>query len=120
MKTFLLVLTVFVLSLAIALPTFASGDHACEHDGVTIASLEHCVYHATEMGHITNQGVAKSLLAKLAAAQAASDRSQPDVAVRNLQAFVNGVNAQAGKHIDAEHADHLVMHAASVIAALSH
>jgi hypothetical protein len=36
-----------------------------------------------------------------------------------LQAFIQNVEAQAGKHIVAEHAGHLVEHATMVIAALS-
>ena len=90
----------------------------CDHTGTTIASLHHCVGHAYDMGHITNKGVANSLLAKLDAAQAALDRGQPGVAVNLLHAFINEVNAQAGKHIVADHAGHLVEHARNVITAL--
>ena len=35
-----------------------------------------------------------------------------------LHAFINEVNAQAGKHIVADHAIHLVDHAGNVITAL--
>ena len=40
------------------------------------------------------------------------------MAVNLLRAFTNEVNAQAGKHIAADHAGHLVEHAQKVIAAL--
>jgi hypothetical protein len=70
------------------------------------------------MGHITNKGVANSLPVKLDAAQAALDRGQPGVAVNLLRAFTNEVNAQAGKHIVADHAVHLVEHVQMVITAL--
>jgi len=40
-------------------------------------------------------------LAKLNAAQKAVDRGQPSVAVSNLSAFVQAVEAQSGKHIEA-------------------
>jgi len=63
--------------------------------------------------------VANSLLAKLDAAQAAVDRGQTSVAINKLQAFINEVQAQAGKHIDSMHAQHMVMHAQLVIQALS-
>ena len=88
----------------------------CEQ--ATIQALHHCVMHAYEMGHIDNVGVTQSLLAKLDAAQAAVDRGQPAVAVNLLQAFVQEVRAQAGQHIQAEHAAHMIMHAQQVIAAL--
>lgn len=84
----------------------------------TIASLATCVEHAASQGIITSQGVANSLLAKLDAAQSALDRGQTSAAINNLQAFINEVQAQAGKHIDAMHAQHMVMHAQLVIQAL--
>jgi hypothetical protein len=88
------------------------------HDGSTIASLRLCVTHAIAEGHITNQGVVKSLLAKLDAAHAALDRGQVTVAVNSLRSFINEVQAQAGKHIHAEHAMHMIEHAQQVIVAL--
>jgi hypothetical protein len=84
----------------------------------TIAALTTCVEHAVSQGLITSQGVANSLLAKLNAAQAAQDRGQTSVAINDLQAFINEVQAQAGKHIDAMHAQHMVVHAQVVIQAL--
>ena len=84
----------------------------------TIASLEACVKHAAQQGFIDNQGITNSLLAKLDAAQAALDRGQTPVAINSLQAFINEVQAQAGKHIEQPHAGHLVEHAQMVIQAL--
>ena len=84
----------------------------------TIASLEACVEHAADQGFINNQGVTNCLLAKLDAAQAALDRGQTPVAIHKLNAFIHEVQAQAGKHIDSMHAQHMVMHAQSVIQAL--
>jgi hypothetical protein len=89
----------------------------CVHDP-TIVSLEVCVEHAASHGFIDNQGIENSLLAKLDAAQSAYDRGQNSVAINNLQAFINEVQAQTGKHIDQLHAQHLVMHAQLVIQAL--
>ncbi len=93
----------------------ATGE--CMH-APTINSLEACVEQAANQGIINNQGVANSLLAKLDAAQAAVDRGQTSVAISKLEAFINEVQAQAGKHIEQEHARHLVEHAQVVIEAL--
>lgn len=103
-----------IVSLMITTPVLAADEHGCVHE-LTIQSLRNCVVHATDVGHIDNQGIANSLLAKLDAAQAALDRGQTKTAVNNLNAFVKAVDAQAGKHIVAEHAKHLVMHANQVI-----
>jgi hypothetical protein len=119
MKKYLLMILVVVMALALAAPAFANEMHDCSHDGVTIESLHHCVHHATEMGHITKPGVATSLLAKLDAAQAAFDMGDSTTAVNTLNAFINQVNAQSGKSIDAEHAEHLIAHALNVISDLS-
>jgi hypothetical protein len=86
----------------------------------TISSLTACVQQASETGNIDNQGVANSLLIKLDAAQTAFDRGQSAVAIHQLKAFIHEVRAQAGKHIDAAHAEHMVMHARAVIQVLEH
>ena len=107
------------LLLAFALPVSAQhGGHSCPHPGATIADLQACVAHAATMGHIDNAGTLRSLQSKLDAAQAASERGQADVAVNLLEALVRAVGAQAGKHIDAGHAEHMIQHAERVIAAL--
>ena len=112
--TFVLV----VVSLLSVTPVVASDGDECPHHEATVPSLRACVVHAAEMGYIDNQGVANSLLTKLDAAQAALDRGQNHVAVAKLKAFIHAVEAQAGKHIDAHHAAHMVMHANEVINAL--
>jgi hypothetical protein len=96
----------------------AQANVVCVHEP-TISSLRACVQHAADEGFIDNQGVTNSLLAKLDAAQAALDRGQTGVAINLLNAFIHEVQAQAGKHIQQEHAQHLVMHAQLVIQALS-
>lgn len=103
-----------LISLLLATPVLASDGHDCVHEP-TLQALRDCVVHAAHAGHIDNQGVTQSLLAKLDAAQAALDRGQPAVAVNNLKAFVRAVEAQSGQHIVAEHAAHLAMHAQQVI-----
>lgn len=119
MRTYRLVLVLIWSALALSLTSRAqaSEEHDCG-DMSTVMSLHHCVHHAIEMGHISNAGVGNSLLAKTDAAQAAVDRRQPAVAVRILGAFINQVEAQAGVHIDAEHAGHMITHAEMVIDAL--
>lgn len=95
----------------------AQTSDDCVH-APTISSLRTCVQHAADKGFIDNQGVTNSLLAKLGAAQAAQDRGQTSVVINQLDALIHEVQAQAGKHIDPMHAQHLVMHAQMVIQAL--
>jgi hypothetical protein len=118
MRFLLVTLALIALGLAAPVPARAQEMDDCPH-APTIASLRTCVQHAADHGHIDNQGITRSLLAKLDAAQAALDREQAAVAIKGLEAFVRELDAQAGKHIGAEHAAHLRMHAQDVIAALS-
>ena len=119
MKLLLVILTLVTLSLTAVQPALAQSGDGCTHDSATIGSLQDCVQHAAQEGHIDNPGVTQNLLAKLEAAQAAVDRGQPAVAINILQAFIQEVQAQAGKHIVSEHAGHLVGHTQVVIQALS-
>lgn len=118
MKLLLVILTLVTLSLTAVQPVLAQSGDDCTH-GTTIASLQNCVQHAAHEGHIDNPGVTQSLLAKLETAQAAADRGQPAAAINTLQAFIQEVQAQAGKHIVPEHAGHLVGHTQVVIQTLS-
>jgi len=108
-----LVLVWAVLVLAFVSRAHASDEHDC--NAVTVISLHHCVQHAIEMGHVSNAGVANSLLRKIDAALAAEDWGNTSVAVRILEAFINEVGAQAGTHIDSTHADHMITHATNVV-----
>lgn len=116
----LVVFALVVLGLVAAVPALAANGHECSHDMdmTTLSSLHHCVDHALAMGHIDSAGVANSLHAKLDAAQAALDRGNAGVAIRLLDAFVLEIEAQSGKHIDPEHAAHLIQHATMVEMAL--
>ena len=119
-KALLMALTLTLLALSLVGVDTAgiqAMDDTCVH-APTIQSLADCVQHAADQGFIDNAGVTTSLLSKLDAAQAALDRGQPPVAVHTLQAFIAAVNAQAGKHVAAMHAGHLVDHAQLVIQAL--
>jgi hypothetical protein len=113
------VLVVAAVLMVSAIPVLAQSGHTCpHHNDDSIAGLRGCVEHALAVGHIDNPGVAQGLFAKLDAAQAARDRGKPAVAVNKLNAFIHLAEAQAGKHIDATHAGHMVEHAQRVIAAL--
>jgi hypothetical protein len=112
-------LVLVVMSLLTVTPVVASDGEECPHHEATVPSLRACVVHAAEMGHIDNQGVTNGLLSKVDAAQGVSKRGQAQVAVANLKAFIHEAKAQAGKHIDAPHAIHMVMHANEIINALS-
>ena len=118
-RFFPLIIAIVMLQLLFVLPLQAQMDSMCSGDMTTVASLQECVKHAYAMGHIDNKGIANSLLKKLVAAQAAVDRSQDDVAINNLDAFINAVEAQSGKHIAADHAAHMIHHAQMLIDALS-
>jgi hypothetical protein len=117
MRLLFVTLTLIVLGLVAPAPARAQAMDGCVHEP-TIQSLRECVQHAANHGFIDNQGIVRSLLAKLDAAQAAVDRGQPAVAVNQLEAFIRELRAQAGKHIAQEHAEHLQMHAQDVIRAL--
>lgn len=114
MKTIFRSTAIFAALLAIPCTATAQG-HDCPHGGPTIEALTHCVHHAYEMGHIDNPGVANSLIAKLNAAAAAVERGNSAAAIRNLTAFIHEVEAQAGKHIDPHHGEHMIHHAEQVI-----
>ncbi len=118
MKMFVTAAIAIMLGVATVGPTAAQEMSMCPHEA-TLQSLQACVQHAREQGHIDNQGVTRSLLAKLDAAAAAVERDQPAAAVDILEAFVSQLEAQDGKHIVAPHAGHLQMHAQMVIDALT-
>lgn len=106
------ILFVFIV---MSFPVYAgNGDHTCEHHANTIDHLQMCVSH-----HVDHNGILRALQAKLNAAQKADDRDQTHVAINNLEAFINLVEAQSGKSIAVEHANHMIQHAEAVIDALS-
>lgn len=114
-KLLLAILLAALFSLTLAIPAFAMEGHDCTH----VATIDSLREHASMTDHVDNQGVANSLVAKLDAADAALDRGQPDVAANLLNAFINQVQAQSGKHIHADHAGCLINHAGEVIDNLS-
>jgi hypothetical protein len=105
------------LGLVLAAPAAAQEMDMCPHEP-TVAALHTCVTHAVEHGHIDNRGIARSLHAKLRAADAALAAGDVEAAVEALGDFISQLDAQSGKHVDAEAAAHLRMHAETVIDAL--
>ena len=118
MRIMILALIAAALSVSVAVPASAAAMDDCSH-APTIAALCTCVQHAIDNGHIDNPGVGQSLLAKLDSAQRSLDRSQPAVAINQLEAFIHELDAQAGTHIETQHATHMRTHAQDVITALS-
>lgn len=119
MKAKYIGVALLLLALLTVAAARAQAMDGCLHDA-TVQSLQACVQHAQMERHIDNAGIAHSLLAKLSTAQSAQARGQLPVAVNALEAFVHELNAQAGKHIQAEHAAHLRVHAEMVIQSLKH
>ena len=99
-------------------PAPARAMEQCPDMAPTIQSLQTCLQHATVMQVIDNAGITNSLQKKLEVAQAAQENSKPGEAIKVLQAFINEVEAQSGKHIASEQAGHIIMHAKQVIQAL--
>jgi hypothetical protein len=70
------------------------------------------------MGWIASDAMLHSLVVKLEAAQAAVDRGQPDVAIHNMESFIHEVEAQTGKALTVQGAEHLLHDAEWVIQSL--
>jgi hypothetical protein len=124
MKLRLVVVTLALLLLAVGFNLFTPSSASakgmaddCMH-AATIDSLEMCVIHAKELGHINSQYVAHTLLVKLERAEDALKDGQTETAIWWLKAFIYEVKTQSGNHIVPMHAMHLVMHAEMVIQAL--
>jgi hypothetical protein len=81
----------------------------------TIQSLKIYVNRFFQEGKIDNAGIRDSLLAKLQQAQNAIDKGKIPLAINLLNAFINEVQAQSGKHITAEAAKILIADAKWVI-----
>jgi hypothetical protein len=80
----------------------------------TLPGLEAAIARLREDGRIDSDGIATSLLAKIAAARRATQAGRSGVAQEILGAFANELAAQRGKHVDAAAADLL---AADAVAA---
>jgi 2',3'-cyclic-nucleotide 2'-phosphodiesterase (5'-nucleotidase family) len=78
---------------------------------VTLEGLTADLIGYFEAGDISNKGVFNSLLTKLEGAQAALGRGNVTAAANKLEAFINEVMAQNGKHVAPEAAEALAMDA---------
>jgi hypothetical protein len=85
---------------------------------VTIEELIATLDDYCEQGQIDNQGVCNSLRVKLTKAQDYINQGKVDKAISELETFINKVEAQRGKHITVEAADHLIDIAEQLIAVL--
>jgi hypothetical protein len=81
----------------------------------TVDSLVASVNRFAGEGKIVDNGVLKSLLQKLQGVQDALKKGNTTAAINKLEAFINEVQAQSGKKIDAQVADLLIMDAQWVI-----
>jgi YD repeat-containing protein len=97
-----------------ALTGWGEGQEPAVVPGLLIAALD----AAYQQGQIDNEGVYHSLRAKLTQAQDDINQGQRDKAVQELEAFVNEVEAQRGKHVTEEAADRLIALAQRLIAQL--
>lgn len=95
----------------------AQANHDCVQIS-TIDALEACVKHAASQGIITDRGVTRSLLAKLDAAEKDLKQGDTTNAIDQLKAFIDEVQAESGKHIDAAHVQQMVMRVQMMIPSL--
>jgi 2',3'-cyclic-nucleotide 2'-phosphodiesterase (5'-nucleotidase family) len=84
----------------------------------TSQSLVFAVNRFYSEGKIDNDGIQNSLLKKLENAQKDIDKGKLDTAINKLEAFINEVQAQSGKHIAEDAANLLIADAQWVIAHL--
>ncbi len=82
---------------------------------VTIEALRSTLDGYCQQGEIDNQGICNSLQGKLARAQDYISEDKAAKAISQLQAFINQVEAQRGKHITVVAADRLVDMATQLI-----
>ncbi len=80
----------------------------------TSSSLRATIALLLASGQVDNQGVTRDLLSKVNAAEAAAARGDSKAAMNILDAFVNQVKAQAGKHISKPAASLLITDASYV------
>ena len=73
-----------------------------QSDSAIIEMLLEYIIEANENGDIDNSGVANSLISKLETAQKQLEAEKPKQAVNALNAFLNELDAQQGKHISDE------------------
>jgi hypothetical protein len=83
---------------------------------VTADSIKDDVTQFLQSGAINHSGIANSPLSKLNSAAAARGRSQCSAAASIYQAFINELQAQSGKHVDAPAAAIMIADAQYLIA----
>ena len=68
-----------------------------------------------KIGYITNKGIYNSLSKKVENAEKQADKGKYNTAINHLNAFINEVNAQRGKHIDEYAADKILIYDAEAL-----
>jgi hypothetical protein len=82
----------------------------------TVESLQDNLTRAFNEGLLTGRGIFNSLSYKLAAALAARDRGQIETEHNIMRAFINELQAQRGRKVDAATADRFIAFAKDLIA----
>jgi hypothetical protein len=85
-----------------------SSNSATFHVTATASSLMKSVQRFYDEGKIDNEGIYNALMQKLLAVDAADRRGRQNAAANVLEAFINSVMAQSGKHIDPAAAELLI------------
>lgn len=96
--------------------TVTADDVAGQHASVTAtfevvataASLRETIRALFEQGEIDQEGIERSLLAKVSLAESADRTGDRDAVLRALRALANEVRAQSGKHVTERAADLLL------------
>jgi hypothetical protein len=90
---------------------------ASDHDPVIVGVQFDATYSSLcelTRFHVSKEGVANALCAKLAAAEAADERGNDNAKAGSLGAYVNQLEAQSGKSLTAEAAAQLAAIAATL------
>jgi hypothetical protein len=76
-----------------------------------LAHLPTCITHHYEMGDIDKEGVYQSLLSKAQNAVSSEGQGNTDATINLLNAIINELQAQEGRHVTESAAGMLINHA---------
>jgi hypothetical protein len=86
---------------------------------VTIEDLIAYINEAYKTGSVNNKGIANSLISKLETARAQLDKGKSKQAINALEAFLNELEAQRGKHVNIDAYEYLRENVMSIIEQIS-
>ncbi len=95
------------------------GDEDEPTQRISIDDLVETIESGLETGQIDNNGIGRSLIAKLEACENKIEEGQYKTAINILNAFINHVQAQSDKHITEDFAIDLIGQANDLIAELN-